>query len=177
MRYFKLSKLFSKLCYEPYKMQFGSSRYHDFHTRESTSKNVEKMESNFSYQCHGFHENPWIHENWKSVYNFLKNRCFSQFFYANSTKNDLLADQIALARIESRPIFRNFKITNIKITKDELFDSIIFKFIFSLFINYLQNLIIFQSLKLRKFINFSNGTISNIGSLLKSVNDSNSENG
>ena len=51
MRYFKLSKLFSKLCYEPYKMQFGSSRYHDFHTRESTSKNVEKMESNFSYNA------------------------------------------------------------------------------------------------------------------------------
>ena len=29
-----------------------------------------------------------------------------------------------------RPIFRNFKITNIKITKDELFDSFIFEFIF-----------------------------------------------
>ena len=42
-----------------------------------------------------------------------------------------------------RPIFRNFKITNIKITKDELFDSFIFEFIFSLFINYLHNLIIF----------------------------------
>ena len=42
-----------------------------------------------------------------------------------------------------RPIFRNCKITNIKITKDELFDSFIFKFIVSLFINYLHNLIIF----------------------------------
>ena len=29
-----------------------------------------------------------------------------------------------------RPIFRNFKIANIKIPKDELFDSFIFKFIF-----------------------------------------------
>ena len=29
-----------------------------------------------------------------------------------------------------RPIFRNFKITNIKITKDELFDSFIFEVIF-----------------------------------------------
>ena len=46
-----------------------------------------------------------------------------------------------------RPIFRNFKITNIKITKDELFDSFIFEFIFSSFINYLNNLIIFQIVK------------------------------
>ena len=29
-----------------------------------------------------------------------------------------------------RPKFRNFKITNIKITKDELFDSFIIEFIF-----------------------------------------------
>ena len=47
-----------------------------------------------------------------------------------------------------RPIFRNFKITNIKIAKDELFDSFIFEFIFSLLINYLHNLIIFQMVKL-----------------------------
>ena len=46
-----------------------------------------------------------------------------------------------------RPIFRNFKITNIKITKDELFDSFIFEFILPLFINYLHNLIIFQIAK------------------------------
>ena len=46
-----------------------------------------------------------------------------------------------------RPIHRNLKITNIKTTKDELFDSIIFEFIFSLFINYLHNLIIFQIIK------------------------------
>ena len=66
-----------------------------------------------------------------------------------------------------RPIFRNFKITNIKITKDELFDSFIFEFIFSLFINYFHNLLIFQivtfivfflffSVKFCKFINFFN---------------------
>ena len=30
-----------------------------------------------------------------------------------------------------RPIFRNFKITNIKITKDDLLDSFIFELIFS----------------------------------------------
>ena len=43
-----------------------------------------------------------------------------------------------------RPIFRNFKIVNTKITKDlsieklidELFDSFIFKFNFSFFINH-----------------------------------------
>ena len=43
-----------------------------------------------------------------------------------------------------RPIFRNFQITNIKITKYELFDSFIFEFIFPSFINHLHNLIIFQ---------------------------------
>ena len=46
-----------------------------------------------------------------------------------------------------RPVFRNFKITFIKITKDKLFDSFIYEFIFSLFINYLQNLIIFKIFK------------------------------
>ena len=43
-----------------------------------------------------------------------------------------------------QPIFRNFKVTNIEITKDQLFDSFIFEFIFPLFINYLLHLIIFQ---------------------------------
>ena len=43
-----------------------------------------------------------------------------------------------------RPMFCNFKITNIKITKDDLFNNFIFEFIFSLFINYLHNLIIFH---------------------------------
>ena len=47
-----------------------------------------------------------------------------------------------------RPITWNFKITNTKIRKDELLDSFIFELIFSLFINYLHNLIIFQMVKL-----------------------------
>ena len=38
-----------------------------------------------------------------------------------------------------RSIFRNLKIANIKITKDELFDSFINEFIFSFFINYLND--------------------------------------
>ena len=46
-----------------------------------------------------------------------------------------------------RPVFRNFKTVSIKIIKDELFDNFIFEFIFSLFINYLHNLIIFQMVK------------------------------
>ena len=37
-----------------------------------------------------------------------------------------------------RLTFRNFKIANIKITKDELFDSFIIEFIFSFFRNYLN---------------------------------------
>ena len=45
-----------------------------------------------------------------------------------------------------RPIFRNFKITNIKRTKDELFDSFIFNF-FLLFINFLHSSIIFKIVK------------------------------
>ena len=57
-----------------------------------------------------------------------------------------------------RPIFQNVKIKNIKITKDQLFDSFIFEFIFSLFINYLRNLIIFQMVKLIIF-NFPNYNI------------------
>ena len=63
-----------------------------------------------------------------------------------------------------RPIFRNFKITNIKITKDELFDSIIFEFIFSLFINYFQNLIILQIVKYwsSRLLNFENSFIFQI---------------
>ena len=37
-----------------------------------------------------------------------------------------------------RPIFRNFKIANIKITKDELFDNFISEFNFSFFRNHLN---------------------------------------
>ena len=36
------------------------------------------------------------------------------------------------------PIFRNFKIANIKITKDELFDDFIFELNFSFFRNHLN---------------------------------------
>ena len=54
-----------------------------------------------------------------------------------------------------RPIFRNFKIMNNKITNDELFDNFILEFIFLLYTNYLHNLIIFQMVKLIIF-KFSN---------------------
>ena len=46
-----------------------------------------------------------------------------------------------------QPICQNFKITNTKITKDQLFDSFIFESIFLLFINYLHYLIIFIIVK------------------------------
>ena len=57
-------------------------------------------------------------------------------------------DQNLEPRNVEQPIFRNFKMTNTKIPKDELFDSFIFEFIFSLFKNYLHNLIIFQMVTL-----------------------------
>ena len=49
--------------------------------------------------------------------------------------------QILERRNVERPIFRNFKIANVKVTKDELFDSFIFTFNFSYFRNplYTQN--------------------------------------
>ena len=37
-----------------------------------------------------------------------------------------------------RPIFRNFKIANIKVTKDEFFANFIFEFKFSFFKNHLN---------------------------------------
>ena len=43
--------------------------------------------------------------------------------------------QILERRNKERPIFRNFKIANIKITNDELFDSFIFEFNFLYFRN------------------------------------------
>ena len=53
-------------------------------------------------------------------------------------RNDLFifqgGGQILEIRIAEPPIFRNFKIANIKITKDELFDN----FIFELFFHFLQ---------------------------------------
>ena len=44
-------------------------------------------------------------------------------------------DQILKRRNVERPIFRNFKIANINITKDELFNSFIFEFNFLYFKN------------------------------------------
>ena len=48
-----------------------------------------------------------------------------------------------------RPIFRNFKIANIIMTKDELFDSFIFDFFFisKKFFEHPKRLIIFQIVK------------------------------
>ena len=43
--------------------------------------------------------------------------------------------EILESRNIKRPIFRKFKIANIKITKDELFDSFIFEFNFPYFRN------------------------------------------
>ena len=43
--------------------------------------------------------------------------------------------QILERRNVERPIFRNFKIANIKVRKDELFDSSFFEFNFSYFRN------------------------------------------
>ena len=42
-------------------------------------------------------------------------------------------------RNAERLTFRSFKIANIEITKDEIFDSFIIKFIFSFFRNYLNS--------------------------------------
>ena len=80
---------------------------------------------------------------------FLKLRV--NVYYKNNeiykTPGDLGGGQNLERRNVKQPLFRNFKITNIKITENELFDSFIFEFIFSLFINYLYNLIIFQIVK------------------------------
>ena len=57
-----------------------------------------------------------------------------------------------------RSVFRNLKIANIKITKDELCDSFINEFFFPFFLNYLNSgyLIIFQNVKycFSKLLNF-----------------------
>ena len=54
--------------------------------------------------------------------------------------------------------FRNFKIANIKITKDELFDGFIIEFIFSFFRNYLNTQNIEKFFELYN-IDFPNGKI------------------
>ena len=46
--------------------------------------------------------------------------------------------QILERRNVERSIFQNFKIANIKITKDELFDNFIFEFNFVFFRNHLN---------------------------------------
>ena len=55
------------------------------------------------------------------INNFLK--CISRVYLEN------FMDPGGGQNLE-RPIFRNFEITNIKISKDELFDSFISEFIF-----------------------------------------------
>ena len=57
-------------------------------------------------------------------------RIFSEFFLGGGQNLERLN--------EERPIFRNFKIANIEITNDDLFDIVIFEFIFLFFRNYLN---------------------------------------
>ena len=54
-----------------------------------------------------------------------------EFYLANHGHIFRGGGQILERRNVERPIFRNFKIANIKMTKDELFDSFIFEFNFS----------------------------------------------
>ena len=62
-----------------------------------------------------------------------------------------------------RPIFRNFKITNIKITKDQLFDYFIYEF-FYFFFRFTWPLKVFD--KFSKLLNFANFVISQIKKLI-----------
>ena len=58
---------------------------------------------------------------------------------------------LELSNVE-RPIFRNLKITNIKIAKDELFDYFIYELIFYYyFLNYLNTQRIWQFFYIMKF--------------------------
>ena len=63
-----------------------------------------------------------------------------KFDKVNAKHVNVLMKQGGVQNLErrnvERRIFRNFKIANIKMTKDELFDNIIFKFNFSFFINH-----------------------------------------
>ena len=59
------------------------------------------------------------------------------FRYFNIRKFEIPGgDQNLERRNVERPILGNFKIANIKITKDELFDNFIFEFNFSFFRNH-----------------------------------------
>ena len=61
------------------------------------------------------------------------------FRYFNIRNFEILGgDQNLERRNVKRPIFRNLKIANIKITKDELLDNFIFEFNFSFFRNHLN---------------------------------------
>ena len=53
-------------------------------------------------------------------------------------------DQHSEQRIIERPIFRNFEISNIKRTEDELFDLFNFEFIFYLFEYLLKYMIVYK---------------------------------
>ena len=120
------------------------------------------MERGYNYELHRlFYENKdqkhlWL---WASRVMFmqplslgtasgLRLLFFSSHLECAIEKKMLGWVEVKERRNVERLIFRNFKITNIKITKDELFDSFIFEFIFLLFMNYLHNLIIFQVVKL-----------------------------
>ena len=59
-----------------------------------------------------------------------------EFSLLRNKKNYEISKIVECQRLAN---FRNFKIANIKITKDEIFDSFIIKFIFSFFRNYLNS--------------------------------------
>ena len=65
----------------------------------------------------------------KANYKFNKFRRICWRYWVNRLKTRSGRQNLGRRNIE-RLIFRNFKIANIKITKDELFDRFIFEFIF-----------------------------------------------
>ena len=68
----------------------------------------------------------------QSQINDKKNFIFTLWFNTGGVQNWEWLDV-------ERPIFRNFKITNIKIVKDELFDYFIYEFFFIIiFLRYLN---------------------------------------
>ena len=60
-------------------------------------------------------------------------------FHKNSCKVFLGGGQNLERRNVELPIFRNFKIANIKMTKEDLFDNFIVGYDFSFFINHLNS--------------------------------------
>ena len=76
-------------------------------------------------------------------------------------------DQNLERRNVEQPVFRNLEIANIEIKKDELFDNFIFKLFFSHFLETIWTpkifnnfwyceILIFQMVKFKKFLNFPN---------------------